>query len=365
MRAWLWENVTSGDWREVLATVLVILAAWLAAQIYVFVIDQIARRWASRTSSTLDDKILAVVRRPGFLLIFLIGVYAASHRFQFRMRGVVDGILFVLAVLIVFYSLLGVFGVLLEWWADRLGRERQGENVARDLLPIADKFLRIVIMVIGSIIVLDHFAIDVKSILVTLGVGSLAIGLALQDTLANMFGGFTIMIDRPFRVGDRIQLQTGEIGDVKAIGIRSTTVMMLNSNLLIVPNSMLVKNSIINQSFPDTRSQVIIEIGVAYGTDPSRVKQILLESARIPSDVLEDPAPAVFFKAFGDFALQFMLVCHAKSFRSAMVVRDAVNSAVNERFRAEGIEIPYPIQDVRISNSGVRFQVSGIKDSDT
>ena len=277
---------------------------------YVLIIDRMARRWAARTSSTLDDKILLVVRRPGFVLILLVGVYAAAHRYQFRLRGVFDGILFVLAVLVVFYCLVAVLGVLLEWWGEKRVRERPGENVARDLLPIADKFLKVVLIVIGAIMVLDHFAVDVKSILVTLGVGSLAIGLALQDTLANMFGGFTIMIDRPFRVGDRIQLQTGEVGDVKAIGIRSTTVQMVDSNLLIVPNSLLVKNAIINQSSRDARAQVIMEVGVANGTDPARVKQILLEAARLHPDVLEQPDPSVYFKAFGDYALQFVLSCY-------------------------------------------------------
>ncbi len=352
MAGWAW-NLLSGidrDWREALLTCLVLLVAWLAAQVYVFVIDHVARRLASRTSSSLDDKILLVVRRPGFVIIVLIGVYAAVHRYQFRLRGVFDGALFVLAVLVVFYCLLAVLGVLLEWWGEKLLRDRPGENVAGDLLPITEKFLKIVLIVIATIMVLDHFAIDVKSILVTLGLGSLAIGLALQDTLANMFGGFTIMIDRPFRVGDRIQLQTGEVGDVKTIGIRSTTVQMLDSNLLIVPNSLLVKNAIINHSYPDARAQVVIDVGVAYGTNLARVKEILLEAARRHPEVLDQPPPSVFFKAFGDFALQFVVICYAKSFRSVLAVKDAVNSDVNERFEKEGIVIPYPVQTLQFAN---------------
>ncbi len=360
MTGWAWKLVVNTDmaWREALLTGLVILVAWLAAQVYVLAIDRVARRLAARTSSTLDDQILLVVRRPGFLLIVLVGVYAAVHRYQFRLRGVLDGILFVLAVLAVFYCLVAVLGVLLRWWGEKLVRERPGENVARDLLPIVEKFLKVVLIVIAAIMVLDHFAIDVKSILVTLGVGSLAIGLALQDTLANMFGGFTIMIDRPFRVGDRIQLQTGEVGDVKAIGIRSTAVQMLDSNLLVVPNSLLVKNAIINQSSPDARAQIIMDVGVAYGTNPARVKEILLEAARRHPEVLEHPTPSVYFKAFGDFALQFVITCYTKSFRSVLTVKDAINSEVNERFEKEGIVIPYPVQTVRFADKSSSHQGS-------
>jgi potassium efflux system protein len=126
--------------------------------------------------------------------------------------------------------------------------------------------------------------------------------------------------------------------------------MMANSNLLIVPNSLLVKTAIINQSFPDTRSQVVVELGVAYGTEPEKVKRILLDAARQHPDVLPDPAPSVFFKAFGDYAMTFLLVCHARSFRSVMAVTDAINCAVDERFRAEGIEVPYPVQTVRLTD---------------
>jgi small-conductance mechanosensitive channel len=349
MAEWLQRLTDPGYLKEALVTVLILVVAWLAAQLYVFVIDRLVRRWAARTASKLDDQILTALRRPGFILLLLAGVYVSVHRYEFRFRGFVDGLLFVLSVTIAITCLINVLGVLLGWWGGRVLRERPGETVAQDLLPLADKFLKIVLVLIGTIIVLDHFAIDVKSILVTLGVGSLAIGLALQDTLANMFGGFTIMVDRPFRSGDRIQLQTGELGDVQSVGIRSTTVLMLNGNLLIVPNSLLVKNSIINYSVPNTRAQVQIEVGVGCDSDPAKVKRILMEVASGQPGVLADPGPAVFFKAFGEYALQFLIVCQVGSFRQTMEVTDGINTTLNKRLREEAIEIPYPIRRVELS----------------
>jgi small-conductance mechanosensitive channel len=205
-------------------------------------------------------------------------------------------------------------------------------------------------VVVGLVVILDRYHIDIKSILVTLGVGSLAIGLALQDTLANMFGGFTILVDRPFRVGDRIQLQSGEIGDVQTIGLRATTVLLPDQNLLIVPNALLVKNMVINHSYPDNRSRVVVEVGVAYGSDIELVKRLMLEAAQENPAVLQTPPPSIIFNAFGQSALLMTLTCNLQSYKDAATVKDDLNSMIDGKFRAAGIEIPFPSQTVYLRN---------------
>jgi small-conductance mechanosensitive channel len=199
---------------------------------------------------------------------------------------------------------------------------------------------------IGLMTVLDHYNVEARSILVTLGVGSLAIGLALQDTLANMFGGFTIMIDRPFRIGDRIQLQSGEQGDVRSIGIRATHVMMLDGNLLIIPNSYLVKNILVNFSHPDTRCRVMIDVQVAYTSDPTVVKSLLLQSATANAKVLRDPAPLAWIKTLADNGIVITLICFANSYVSAGQVRDEILSEVLAGLQKSGVEIPFPTRTV-------------------
>jgi small-conductance mechanosensitive channel len=358
MLAWIEAELSRGLWKEALLTALVLFTAWLCAQVYVWVVDRVTRRFAQRTAFLLDDQILVAIRRPGFLLLLLSGVYAAIHRYEFRLRGFLDGVIFALSVAVVIFAMIRIVAVLLQWYGLRVG-----EAISREVLPVADKFLKILLVVIGLLIILDHFNIEVSSILVTLGVGSLAIGLALQDTLANMFGGFTIMLDRPFRVGDRIQLQSGELGDVQSIGLRVTNLLMLNGNLLIVPNSHLVRNILTNYSLPDSRSQVIIDLGVAYGSNPETVKAIMLEVARQQPAVIGNPV--VFFKDFGGYALTFMLVCQVRSFNDVMTVRDAINSGIGVRFEREGIDIPYPIQSVRLEGSaGPQSHRRGTEDAE-
>jgi small-conductance mechanosensitive channel len=230
--------------------------------------------------------------------------------------------------------------VLLGWYGSRIARDRERETIAREMLPLADKIITILIFLIGLATVFEHFGVEIRSILVTLGVGSLAIGLALQDTLANMFGGFTIMLDRPFRIGDRIQLETGEVGDVQGIGMRSTSVLLPNGNLLIVPNAHLVKNVITNHSYPDSRSVLSVHVSVAAGSDVALAKQLMLDAARENSRIMKDPPPKVFFKSFGEAALNLVLVCHVPDFRDTMTAADELNYDIDLKFKGAHIHLP-------------------------
>ncbi len=336
-------------WYEVLGTSLVLAAAWGAAQLYLFLVDRIFKRLALRTASTLDDKILSVIRRPGYLLIFLVGVYAALHRYRFRLLVFFDGLIFVLSVALVIYTLIRAFAAVLRWYGERVSREKEGETVARELLPLTDKVINILLVIFGLVIVLDHFAIDIKSIVFTLGIGGLGVGLALQDTLANIFGGFTIMLDRRFRIGDRIQLQSGEAGDVQAIGIRNTTVLTPDGNLLIIPNALLVKTIVTNYSFPDDRARVVVDVGVSFEADIESAKRLMTEAAAENKAVLRAPQPSAYFVSIGGSALQLRLVCYVGNFREAGEVTDGLNSTIHARFKAAGIDIPFPTTSVYVT----------------
>lgn len=355
MPSWMQILLQGWFWTEALLTLLVIVAAWVGSRVYVLLVDSVGRRWVKRAVSDLGGRTLEAVRKPGSILVFLLGVYAAFHRYKFRLLGFLDGLIFVIGVGIVIATLIRISGVLLVWYGDKIKREEKDETVAREFLPLTDKVLKVVLFTVGLIIVFDRFQIDIKSILYTLGVGSLAVGLALQDTLANMFGGFIIMLDRPFRVDDRIQLQSGETGDVKSIGMRSTAVLMTDGNLMIIPNALLVKTLVINHSFPDDSSLIRIELGVAHGSDVGKVKSLMLEAASEDLRIMEKPAPAVFFRSFGEFALNFIMTCYAKSFADKMVITDQLNTAIDAKFRAAGIDIPFPIRTVYFKKGSHEF----------
>ena len=236
-------------------------------------------------------------------------------------------------------ALIRGYRMLLAWLAAR----RQlpgGHDLAREFNPLFRMVGTIFIAVLAVITVLQSFGVNVASLVVSLGVGSLAIGLAAQDTLANMFAGFTLMLDRPFRAGDRIQLASGEVGDVEAIGMRATLIKTAEETILVVPNSLLVKERLVNLSRPTRHLTGRVEVAVAYGSDLERVKQVLREAALASPHVDRDRPPVVQLARFGDFAVDFVVVFWARDYLHQGPARSDVAEAVYRGMAAAGIEIP-------------------------
>ncbi|WP_245529421.1 mechanosensitive ion channel family protein [Methanofollis liminatans] len=158
-------------------------------------------------------------------------------------------------------------------------------------------------------------------------------------------------MDKPFKVNDRIKIDD-YLGDVVSVGPRSTRLQTLDYQLVTIPNSKIASSVIINYALPEVRLKIKIPVSVAYGSDVKRVKEILLEIAREAVDrsvyVLNDPAPSVYFLEFADSSLNFTLVVWARAFNMAWEVQDFINTRIDERFKEEGIEIPFNQMDVHI-----------------
>ncbi|MEX2189058.1 MAG: mechanosensitive ion channel family protein, partial [Bacteroidota bacterium] len=198
---------------------------------------------------------------------------------------------------------------------------------------------------------LNYFRQDVSSLVVSLGVGSLAIALAAQDTIANMIAGFVIMMDKPFRPGDRIQLASGETGDVYEIGIRSTKVLDFDNNVIVMPNAELTKGKIVNYSYPEMVIRVMVQVGVAYGTDIDQARQIMVKLARLHPHVMSEPAPEVFVMDLADSAILLRLVGRSDDFRQKFLTEAALREEIYNSFVKEGIEIPFPQRVVHLQQA--------------
>ena len=255
--------------------------------------------------------------------------------------------IYVILVVIVCNLVYHLFGELLKWYA--AGQEdTSGAAMSRQMVPVAEKIVSLFLMGAALIVILKHFNYDIFSLVTALGIGSLAIGMAAKDTLAHMISGFTIMLDRPFRIGDRIQLVGGQIGDVTDIGLRSTKIKTLDNQLLIIPNSDLCNTMLTNQAFPNSRAKGRINIGVAYGSDVDLVKRLLVSTAGEVGDVLPDPPPEAYFASFGDSSLNMALFFWVEEYGTLFAVTDKINSLILKRFGEHSIEIPFPTRTVKM-----------------
>ena len=333
--------------KEVLVALLIFASFWILSRVVHWFLLTWGPRFTSFTATDLDDRILGRVTPLVALLVVFAGLYYAIRYLPLPEKGhlAASGAVFIVNVAILTMIAYRSTDELLSWYAARLS-QRHGEGLDRQLIPLAEKLVSIFLICTALIIVLKHFNYDILSLVTALGIGSLAIGLAAKDTLANMISGFTLMIDRPFRIGDRIHLKDGHWGDVTDIGLRTTKIKTIDNTLLVIPNSDLCNSTLINQAFPDVRAKGNVKIGVDYGSDVEQVKNILTTVALEIPEVLHDPPPDAFFMSFGESALQMTLFFWVDDYTKLVPVTDKLNTLIIRRFSEAGVAIPYPTQTV-------------------
>jgi small-conductance mechanosensitive channel len=218
------------------------------------------------------------------------------------------------------------------------------------LAPVATPMLRvgeILLISIATLVVLDTAGISLGPVLATLGVGSVAVALALQPSLSNFFAGLYLLIDRPLVPGDYVKLDSGEEGYVVQVGWRSTRIRRLQNNMVIVPNDKLAGSIITNYFQPDRPMALLIPVSVSYEADSRHVEEVLVrvakESAENIKGLLAKPEPFVrFIPGFGESSLDFTLIVQVKEFVDQYLVQHELRHRIMETFHKEHIEIPYP-----------------------
>ena len=346
---------------------IVFLVALIAGWFIKFLLRTAGRKIISKTKTDLDDKILEIVIGKIMSIAAICGMYFGLNEFSNGLSSADTGLvtfleysnmaLYVLVALVVTIVSMKIADALIHHTLRKVA-ERGATNFDQALAPLVNRITNILVAAIALIIVLDHFGKNVSSFVALLSVGSLAIGLAAQDTISNMISGFLIMLDRPFRKGDHISLPSGDEGDVLEIGLRSTKILNPDNNLLILPNNELVKTRIINFSYPNTPVRVGVEVGVAYGSNVEEVKKILLNLAKSHPDVLKDPHPDVFLLDLGNSALRFKLVCTVESIQKQFTTAESLRVRIYESFIKNGVEIPYPRQDIHLTSENFHHALS-------
>jgi len=208
-------------------------------------------------------------------------------------------------------------------------------------------------LVLGLLLLLSAEDVQVTPILTALGVGGLAVALALQDTLSNLFAGFYIAVAGQMRLNDYIKLNTGEEGYVSDIGWRSTAILSLGNSLIIVPNSKLAQAIVTNYHLPQLRMSSSLQVNVPYDADPDRVERLLVdiavEGAKDIPGLLAEPAPsATLDPGFGEFALGFTLNYQIIEFSKQYGIRHQLRKRILRRLREEGIAVPYPTREIHL-----------------
>ncbi len=346
---------------EVFIAGIILIVSILLGKILNFVLKVILRPIFKRTKTTLDDRILELLVKSDNRIFSLLGLYFGisyltsriksetglrkilsddSYNFLITVSDFVFNLLFIIAVIIAIYIVSKLFNLILDFYIEKKNIENARGSL-QDFVPLLRKIFLIVLVIIGVLIILNKFNVNVSGIIVSLGVGSLAIALAAQETLSNMIAGFVILIDRPFREGDRIKLPSGEFGDVYEIGLRSTKILDFDNNLVIIPNAELVKSRIQNITYHDYVYRVVVDVKVAYNTDIEKAKKILIDIAKShPLNLLEFE-PAVYVIRFSGNGVLLRLICRTADYRNVFQMESDIREAILKEFSENKIEIPY------------------------
>jgi small-conductance mechanosensitive channel len=324
-------------------SLLILILTPIIAKIVLYIFEKYLEPFAKKRTTDIYVKIFNAFKSPTYIISFLVGVYLALWILEFywiaQLYIVILSIFIILAGSIA-YELIPI---IINEYGHSLAKKTK-TTVDDSMIPIVIKIAKAIIVIIGFLLILKILGIDITPMLAGMGIAGIAVALALQDTLSNMFSGFYLMVDQPFKLRDRILLDSGELCEVMDVSLRSVRLYNIIDNTLVtLPNAEFAKMKIVNLSEPDLKLKVRINIGVAYGSDLEKVKKILLEVANECPDVLETPEPSVFFLEFADFSLNLLLITWIGNLKRTFETKDYINCRINERFIEENIEIPFPI----------------------
>src|SRR5262245_6176165 len=293
--------------------------------------------------------LLDAIRLPSLLWSVVIALYVAIETAELPQRlGERFHLLLEAAIIVsLTVTVAGAVGTL-------IARAGERQALAAGVTGWAQTSARLVVLIVGGLVLMSSLGVQVAPILTALGVGGLAVALALQDTLSNLFAGMHLLADRPIRIGDYVKLSEGGVeGYVVDIGWRSTRIRLPQNSIVVLPNQKVAQSVITNYDLPEPRLGLSITVIVAYARDPDRVEAILVEeAARAVGEVpglLADPRPAVrLIPGFGPYSLDFTLGCQVAAFMDQFIVQHELRKRILRRLRVERIEIPFPMRTVEL-----------------
>lgn len=302
-------------------------------------------RRAATTSWSGDELIFGLLHDLAVPLLTLGGLWVAVGELALRPRWH-DLCVGVLGAALILVATLMVARLAAEGIRATMLRRTGGGSTATIFVNIT----RLAILLLGSLLLLDNVGVSIAPLITALGVGGLAIALALQDTLANLFAGVHILASKKVQVGDFIRLDSGEEGQIVDINWRNTTVQQVQNNQAIIPNAKLAESIIINYFRPQPEMSVVVPVGVGYGSDLDRVeavaKEVGIEVMHEVTGGVETHEPVVRFAKFDDSSIHVNVILRTREFAQQYVIVSEFVRRLHARFQHEGIEIPFPVRTV-------------------
>ena len=332
------------------AGIMIVLFFFLAKLVN-FILKRFVLHVSSKTDTELDDLIVDAISLPLIIGIVVIGLFIGIQGLP-ALAAFGDTINLSFSIFYILFSALiaiRVINAVVYWYATRAAHKTK-TKVDDQFLPIIRRVILGVVLLFALMAILGVFGVELTAAIAALGVGGIAIALALQDTLSEFFAGGHVILDRPITIGDFIELDSGDRGRVTDIGWRSTTIKTWEGNYVVLPNSMIANSKLINFDKPKQELGFVVDVGVGYHEDLERVEKVTLDVANKVMKTLDvSPKgfePVVRYAGFGDSNIDFRVVLRVKNFSDRFLLRHEFIKALKKRYDKEGIKISWPVRKV-------------------
>jgi len=338
-------EVTQFIWGSVALRFLAILIITIiVAFLLKVILKTVLKPLAKKTKTKIDDIIIKSLSSIAFYVIILIGIKIGLSQFQLT-TNIFQNIVSTLLVLIVSIFLFKIIGHFANLWMKEW-KFKTKTSADERLIPFLQKILKAVVIILAVIFIFSAWDVNISPLLATVGIAGLAIGLAVKDSLSNILGGLQLVLDKTFKVGDKVELESGEMGVILDIGLRSTKLKTYDNEVIYIPNGFLANAKIKNFTHPDVSIRVNVEFGVVYGSDTEKVRQVVLDAVKKIDTVIEEPEPVVQFLKMSDFSLNFIARAWVKEYTEAYSTKIKMTDEIYNALNKANIGIPFPTRTV-------------------
>jgi small-conductance mechanosensitive channel len=328
----------------------ILVVAVVVAFIAKLVVKGVLNPLAKKTKTKIDDLIVKSISSVIFYIVIAVGFKVGFQNVEFE-TSTWNNLIDTMLVIIVAVLLVRIVRNFTKHW--KVDWAARTESTADDrLIPLIEKILGAIVVILAFIFIFDTWNINITPLLGTAGIAGIALSFAVKDSLANVLGGIQLVMDKTFKVGDKVEIESGEMGVILDIGLRSTKLNTYDNEVIYIPNGNLANAKIKNFTVPDLSIRVNVNFGVVYGSDTEKVRQVVLDAVKKTENILEKPEPVVQFLKMSDFSLDFVARAWVAEYTLAYQTKIETTDAIYNALNKAGIGIPFPTRTVYMKSQG-------------
>jgi small-conductance mechanosensitive channel len=337
----IWQFITGNDYLRFLLIIFISIVIAILAKL---IIKNVLKPLAKKTKTKVDDLIVKSLSSIIFYIVIILGFKFGIQHFKSDV-SFYNNLVHTVFIIVVSVLALRIISNFSHHWLKEWASKTKSTADDR-LIPLIAKILNTVVIVLAFIFVFDVWNINIGPLLTTAGIAGLALGFAVRDSLANILGGVQLVLDKTFKVGDKVQLETGELGVILDVGLRSTKLRTYDNEVIYIPNGSLANAKVKNFTVPDLSIRVNVNFGVVYGANPQKVQQVVIEAVQKIETVIDDPQPIVQFLKMSDFSLDFVARAWVADYAEAYSTQIKMTEVIYDALNQAKIGIPFPTRTV-------------------